>query len=33
VPRWYRVATLAQALAPGALASSLASRGSRRTTK
>jgi uncharacterized protein len=33
VPRWYRIATVAQALAPGALASALASRGYRRTAK
>jgi uncharacterized protein len=33
VPRWYRIVSLAQALAPGVLASSLASRGYRRSTK
>ena len=33
VPRWYRFAALAQALAPGAVASALASRGYRRSTK
>jgi short-subunit dehydrogenase len=33
VPRWYRVAALAQAVAPGALATALASRGYRRRTK
>jgi short-subunit dehydrogenase len=33
VPRWYRVVTLAQALAPGVVASALVSRGYRRSTK
>ena len=33
VPRWYRLAALAQAFAPGALAGSLARRGYRRSAK
>jgi uncharacterized protein len=33
VPRWYRLAALAQAFAPGALAASLARRGYRRSPK